>query len=121
MKKPFALALALSLALAGGPARAQMPTGAASGATGQVSVGTGAATLIAASRSGGIGVSRASITIVNNTGSDKLCIGFSSAVTPTTGQCLAAIAGAAITLSTTSAIYGAVATTAQTVSFSELY
>jgi hypothetical protein len=116
-----AIKLAFLGFLAAAPALADsLPIGAANGATGQVSVGT-AATLIAAARSGGVGVSRASITVTNTTGSDKLCIGFTNAVTATTGECLPPIAGVSITLATTAAIYGVVPITAQTVSFVELY
>jgi hypothetical protein len=121
--KKLLLSAALALALAA-PAQAQYaPIGADNGATGQVNVATttSPATLIAAARVGGPRVGRVNITIINKTGTDQLCIGFSNAVTATTGQCLPAIAGASITLSTTSAIYGVVPTTTQTVTYDELF
>jgi hypothetical protein len=115
------VALALAALLAASPTMAQyMGPGTDSGATGQVSVTTGA-TLIAAVRTGGPRVGRVAITITNNTGSDKLCIGFSNAVTALTGECLPPVAGASITLNTTSALYGIVPTTAQVVSFVETF
>jgi hypothetical protein len=118
--KKLLVSAALALAFAG-PAKAQYaPIGADSGATGQVSVTT-AATLIAAARTGGPRVGRVTLTITNTTGSDKLCIGFTNAVTTTTGECLPPIAGTSITLGTTSAIYGVVPTTAQIISFLELF
>jgi hypothetical protein len=113
-------ALALALAVAG-PAKAQYAgIGADSGATGQVGVQT-TATQIVAARTGGPRVGRVAVTITNNTGSDRLCIGFTNAVTTTTGECLPPIAGTSITLPTTSAIYGVVPVTTQTVSFLELF
>jgi hypothetical protein len=115
----FCLPLALLMVA---PAKAQMAAGAANGATGQVTAGTGPpATLIAAQRTGGPGQGRVSITITNKTGSDSLCVGFSSSVTPSTGECLPPIAGASITLNTTQAIYGVVPSSPQVVSFAETF
>jgi hypothetical protein len=115
-----AYALAALLAL-GAPAMAQyLPAGTDSGATNQVSVTT-SATLIAAQRTGGPRNGRVAITVTNTTGSDQLCVGFTSSVTKTTGECLPPVAGASITLNTTSAIYGVVPTTTQVVSFVETF
>jgi hypothetical protein len=86
------LSLVLALLLLPGAALAQQSVGAANFATGQVSVGTGA-TLIAAARSGGIGVSRVSITIVNVGQTVSLCVG-AAGVSAATGVCLPAVAGA---------------------------
>jgi hypothetical protein len=96
--------------------------GATNLATGQATVTT-AATLIGplGGRTGPPGTGRVAITIINNTGSDRLCIANSNTVSITTGQCLPAVAGASITLNTTSVIYGIVPATTQTVSFSETY
>jgi hypothetical protein len=119
MKKLLAAAV-LALAFTS-PAKAQYaPIGADSGSTNQVSVGT-TATLIVAARTGGPRVGRVVVVITNTTGSDKLCLGFTAAVTPTTGECLPPIAGSSITLSSSAAIYGIVPTTVQTVGFLELF
>jgi hypothetical protein len=95
------------------------PVGAANFTPAQVSVLT-TATLIAAARTGAPGTGRASITIINKTGTDFVCLG-GSGVTASTGLCLPEVAGASITLNTTSAIYGIVATTSQTVTEGETY
>lgn len=100
-----------------------LPVGAAAFTPGQVG-GSGVlttATLIAAARTGAPGTGRVSITIINNTGSDQICLG-GATVTAATGLCLPAIAGASMTLNTTAAIYGIAPTTAQAkVSFAETY
>ena len=79
--------------------------GAATLGVNVVSVGTGA-TLISAARTGVPGTGRVSITVVNTAQTVSLCIGPTSGVTTSNGMCLPAVAGASITLNTTSAIYG---------------
>jgi hypothetical protein len=71
--------------------------------TGDVSVGT-AATLIVAQRIT-IGAPRISVTVVNPAQAVSLCVG-NIGVTAANGLCLAAVAGASVTLNTTAAIYG---------------
>jgi hypothetical protein len=98
----------------------EAPMGAASLATGQVSVGTTVGgTLIAAARTGVPGTGRASVTIVNTT-TTAIYLG-NTGVTTTTGQLLPGVVGASITLNTTAAIYGIVAASTATVTFSETY
>jgi hypothetical protein len=103
MKRRLSLTLLLA-ALLSSPAHAQQAAGAANIATGQVSVGTGA-TLIAARRSGGPGVARVSITVVNSAQAVSFCVG-AAGVSAATGVCLPAIAGASITLNTVADVYG---------------
>lgn len=78
--------------------------------TSQVSV-TSTAVLLAAANKG----NRQHITIVND-GTTDVWIGNSSSVTTTTGVLLAGIKGQTLTLYTSDAVYGIVASTAQTVS-----
>ncbi len=94
------------------------PVGAASLATGQVSVAA-TATSIATARTGAPGTGRASITLVNTT-TTAIYIG-GSGVTTTTGQLLPGVVGASLTLNTTAAIYGIVATGTATVTELETF
>jgi hypothetical protein len=93
------------------------PVGAASIATAQVASVTSAATSILAARTGAVGTGRISATIYNN-GTVTVFIG-TSGVTTSTGIPL--IAGAALTLDTTAAIYGIVSSTAGSVSAVETF
>lgn len=89
--------------------------GAATLATNQVSVAaTAGGTVIAALRAG-----RNAITIING-GSTAVYIGVSG-VSTTTGALLPGVAGAALTIPTTAAVYGITASGTQTVSFLETY
>jgi hypothetical protein len=116
------LGLALAALLAATPAMAQyLPVGTDSGATNQVTVNTGAAQSIVAARTGGPRTGRAAVTITNTTGTGQLCVGFTSAVTISTGECLPAVAGASITINTTAQIWGAVSVTGQVVSYLETF
>ena len=87
--------------------------GAASIATAQVSVTT-ASTLIAALRAG-----RSNITIIN-LGTTAVFIGVTG-VTTATGLLLAGVVGASITIPTSAAIYGIVASGTQSVSVLETF
>jgi hypothetical protein len=99
--KQLALAALLLLSSA---AVAQTPAGGANVVTGQVSVGTGATQIVAA-RTGGYGVARISVTIVNGNQAVALCVG-PAGVTAATGLCLPAVAGASVTLNTTAPVFG---------------
>jgi hypothetical protein len=113
----FALAL---LAFASPAAAQYLPVGTDSGATNQVAVTT-SATAIVSSRVGAPRVGRVAITITNITGSGQLCIGFTNAVTTGTGLCLPAVAGAAVTLNTTAALWGIATVATQTISYAETF
>ncbi len=92
-----------------------MANGASKIATAQVSVDTtSGGKLIAAQRTG-----RQSITITN-AGTTIVYIG-NSGLTTGTGEYLAGVAGASITLLTTAAIYGIVGSSTQTVTVREEY
>jgi hypothetical protein len=82
-------------------------------ATAQVSVGA-TATLIVAARAG-----RKEVTIVNH-GTTALYLG-PSAVSATTGQLLAGVAGEGVTYSGGAAVYGVTVSGSQTVSVAEVY
>lgn len=82
-------------------------------ATGQVSIGA-TATLIAAARPG-----RSSVTIVNG-GTTDVFIG-GSGVTTTTGMLLSGTKGQLITIPTSGAVYGVVATGTESVSEMEAF
>ena len=82
-------------------------------ATGHVSV-LSTATLIATQN-----LTRSSITIVTS-GTDTVWIGIAG-VTTGTGLQLVPIAGAAVTLDTSAAIYGIASTTTTVVSYAEIY
>ena len=92
--------------------------GAAAIAPAQVSV-TSAATSIAAARTGVPGTGRVSVTITNTT-TTAIYIG-GSGVTTSTGALLPGIVGASLTLNTTAAVYGIVATGSATVTEIETY
>lgn len=96
------------------------PVGTSAFATNQVSVLT-SATLIVAARTGAQGVGRKSVTVINKTGSDGVCIGNTGSLTTSTGACLPAVVGSSATLDTQAAIYGIVGTTTQIVSYVETY
>jgi len=81
------------------------------GSTGQVSVLT-TATLIVPPNS-----NRRSIKLTQVTGSQPVYLGFTNAVSSTTGDYFAATTGSTITIYAKSAIYGIAITTAQTVSW----
>ena len=97
---------------------ANVPPGAATVSTNQLTIGA-SATLIAPARSGVAGTGRTSITITNP-GTTSIYIG-GSGVTTSTGTLLPGISGASMTLGTQAAIYGIVATSTATVSEFELY
>lgn len=82
--------------------------------TGQVSVTSTAVQIVPANPA------RSAVTIINN-GTTAVYIGASSGVTTATGAELVGTAGMQITLPTTAAVYGIVASTAQVVSFIELF
>lgn len=88
--------------------------GTGSIATGQVSVTTGN-TSIAAARA-----TRKTILITNVTGTGDSYYG-NTGVSTTTGQLLPGTKGATLTLDTAAAVFGTVAATAQTVTFTELF
>lgn len=90
-------------------------SGAAQIATGQVSVGT-TVEIIVSPRS-----SRRGIIIENLTGTDKVYIGTENGATTTGGYQIPAVANASIYVPTTAAVYGIVASTAQTVAYLEIY
>ena len=113
----FALAL---LALASPAAAQYLPAGTDSGATNQVGVLV-TATQIVPARTGGPRTGRVAITIINQTGTGQLCIGFTNAVTTSGAGCLPAVAGASITLNTTSAVWGIATVATQTVGFWETF
>ncbi|MDE1902157.1 MAG: hypothetical protein KGI37_11060, partial [Alphaproteobacteria bacterium] len=97
-----------------------LPPGAAAINTNQVSVAaTAGGTLIVAARTGVAGTGRVSATVCN-TGTTAVYIG-NTGLTTSTGQYLAGVAGACLTLNTTAAIYGIVATGTETVAYSETY
>lgn len=97
-----------------------LPPGAAAINTNQVSVAaTAGGTLIVAARTGVAGTGRVSATVCN-TGTTAVYIG-NTGLTTATGQYLAGVAGACLTLNTTAAIYGIVATGTETVAYSETY
>lgn len=87
--------------------------GAGTLATNQISVAN-TATLIVASRAGRRGV------VITNHGTTAVYIGLVG-VTTTTGILLAGVVGASISIPTTAAVYGIVASGTQTVSFIEAY
>lgn len=95
-----------------------MPVAAAAVSTNQITVGA-TATLIVPARTGLAGSGRVSTTIVNP-GATNIYIG-GSGVTTSTGMLLPGISGANMTLTTTAAIYGIVASSTATVSEFELY
>lgn len=86
--------------------------GAATIATGQVSIGTGSTLLVAAR------TARARVTI--SVGAANTCAFGNTGVTATTGFPLQPVAGASVTLDTAAAIYGA-CSAATTVSYVELF
>lgn len=92
--------------------------GTAAFAATQVSVAN-TATLLAAARTGAPGTGRVDITI-ENFGTTDVFLG-GSGVTTSTGMKLVGSPGAAITIPTTAAVYGIVATSTQTVSVLETY
>ncbi len=94
------------------------PVGAATTTINQIAVQS-SATLIAAARTGAIGTGRVSIT-VTNTATTAVYIGTTSGVTSSNGMFLAPIAGASLTLDTTSAIYG-IASGPETITYAETY
>jgi hypothetical protein len=96
-----------------------LPVGSTAVNTGQVTIGTSAASIVAA-RVGGQRVGRISVTITNVTGTGTLCVG-NTGVTTATGECIAAVAGASITLNTMAQIFGIASAAGQTVSFIETY
>ncbi len=95
----------------GSPAGA---VGASSGATGQVSVANTATQIVAAR------ATRREVLIVQG-GTTDVYIGYSSGVTTATGVLLPGSAGAALTLKTTSAVYGIVASGTDSVCYAEEY
>lgn len=97
---------------------ANVPPGAATVSTNQLTIGA-SATLIAPARTGVAGTGRTSITITNP-GTTSIYIG-GSGVTTSTGTLLPGISGASMTLGTEAAIYGIVATSTATVSEFEIY
>lgn len=93
--------------------------GTATLASGQASVTTGNITIVAA-RTGVVGTGRKSVCITNVTGTGPVYIG-NTGVSTSTGQYLPGVAGASICLDTQVAIFGTVASTTQTVSYTETY
>lgn len=89
------------------------PVGAANFATGQQALSNTAAEIVA------IRSTRTTITVVNLSTTD-IYIGGAS-VTTSTGQLLLGTKGSAVTLATTAAVYGIVATGTPSVSFEEEY
>lgn len=89
--------------------------GAAQLATAQASVKTTLTVII------GQRTSRRGVIITNITGSDTVYLGTQAGVSTTQGYPLPATANASIYIPTTAAIYGIVATTAQTVAVLEIY
>lgn len=81
-------------------------------ATGQVSVTSGGVVVVPAR------ADRKRVTIVNN-GATAVYLGNSAAVSTANGVLLAGVIGQALTFETAAAIYGVVASTAQTVSYIE--
>jgi len=100
--------------------QANNPVGSASGATSQASIGTvtGPAATIVAARTGAIGVGRIAVTLFN-AGTQTVFYGFSNAVTTSTGARL--LAGAAVTINTTSALYGVSASGTNEIDVTETY
>jgi hypothetical protein len=99
----------------GGPPAEQTVVPAAPAGTpfvGQVTVTTTATLLRAAN------TSRSAVVLVNH-GSTNVFIGFTSAVTSTTGVMLVGIPGQTLTIQTRSSIYGIVASGTQVVGFYE--
>lgn len=90
-------------------------SGAAQIATNQVSVVTTTPTAIIGPRS-----SRRGVIIENVTGTDTVYLG-TNAVTTTKGYPLPAVANASVYIPTTTAIYGIVTTSAQTVGVMEIF
>ena len=93
--------------------------GAANFNTNQATASQTASILVPA-RVGAPGTGRCSVTIVNETGTDKLILG-NSTVTAATGFVLPAVAGESITIDSTAAIWGLVPTTPQNVTWFETY
>lgn len=93
--------------------------GTANLATGQASVTTGNISIVAA-RTGVVGTGRKSVCVTNVTGTGPVYIG-NTGVTTSTGQYLPGVAGASICLDTQAAIFGTVASTTQTVTYTETY
>lgn len=96
-----------------------LAVGAAHLSTSQVSVAN-TATQIVAARIGTSGTGRVAVTVVN-TGAVAVYLGATSGVTTSTGTLLPAVAGASVTINTTSAVYGIVATGTETVTEFETY
>ena len=92
--------------------------GAGSIATSQVSV-TSSATLIAAARTGALGIGRVAITIENDGTTDVFIGPFG--VTTSIGILLPGVKGAALTIPTTAAVYGITGGASQTVSVLESF
>jgi len=110
----FARAL-LAAAIAFSPLAAEAQT-YSNLTTGQVSggVGTTAVQIVASS------AYPRTVTIINQTGTDTLCIG-GSGVTAVGAACLPAVAGVSVTLTTSAAIYGIVPSTTQAVGWWSTY
>jgi len=83
-------------------------------ATNQVSIASAAATVIV-----NVNTNRTEGVLIVNHSSENVYLG-SSAVTSGTGILLRGVAGTAVTLPTTSAVYGIVSSTGQTVSYIEI-
>jgi hypothetical protein len=90
----------------GGGGALTNPVGAANALPAQVSMSTTAG-LIAAARTGAAGTGRVAITILEPVTCGTLYVGPTNGVTPTTGFPITA--GASLTLNTTSALYGILA------------
>jgi hypothetical protein len=65
-----------------------------------------------------VNANRAALVVVNH-GSTNVFLGFSNAVTPTTGVLLVGVPGSSLTFQTQTVVYGIVATGSQIVSFYE--
>jgi hypothetical protein len=94
------------------------PVGAAAFAATQVALSSTATSIVAA-RTGVAGTGRVSVTITNTT-TTAIYLG-GSGVTTSTGTLLPGIVGASVTLNTTAAVYGIVATGTPTVTALETY
>lgn len=101
----------------GGSGGGSLPTGAATVTTSQASITTGAAQSIVAARTGAPGTGRVAATLYNS-GTATVYVG-ASGVTTSTG--LPLLAGGALTLNTTAAIYGTAASGTQTIGVAETY
>lgn len=107
-----------ALCTSGGGGGGGATVGAANFTPAQVSVGA-TATVIAAARTGAAGTGRVSITITNTT-TTAIYLG-GSGVTTSTGTMLPGVVGASVTINTTAAVYGIVATGTATVTEFETY